>query len=418
MTADVFLAEKNVSLLEDIRVEHLRLVVELEGEEPPSVVIEIQLQCWVEFWRHLEIRQNSDVTRASNRIPAVAVEEFLPSNPSLLLLFFFVLGYPLKKNGGFFGVAWPRKFSALHLLRSTADFNEQIPIYKKYISPLLLLSFESLPLLVDYHIDLDCCIAHLKERSELHRYAILSNPSCAAYPNEIPRMIVIATHETYATRTTEEAPPIPRGPRSPIRQGVIVPNMDIIALITMMIEVFPTNEGAIDRVMDQFLKTHPPTFNGIVTFFGHIVSEVEIFVDPTKVKPVMDWLRPSTITKIHSFIGIAGSYRRFVEGFSSIGAPLTRLTQKSIKLIWSNVCEQSFQKLKSYLVYVPILTNPYGVHDVFYVSLLQRYVHNNYHINQFDPLLIHEDLSYEEVKAHLRYTLEQRSNDGLAMIKG
>ncbi|CAN4076825.1 unnamed protein product [Withania somnifera] len=67
-----------------------------------------------------------------------------------------------------------------------------------------------------------------------------------------------------------------------------------------------------------------------VAFLGHIVSKAGVSVDPAKIRVVRDWPRPTTISKIRSFVGLAGYYRRFVEGFSSIAAPLTGLTRKNI----------------------------------------------------------------------------------------
>ena len=70
-----------------------------------------------------------------------------------------------------------------------------------------------------------------------------------------------------------------------------------------------------------------------------------------------------TPTDIRSFLGLAGYYRRFVESFSSIAAPLTKLTQKKMKFVWSDLCENSFEKLKDKLTTAPILTLPEGVDD-------------------------------------------------------
>ena len=62
-------------------------------------------------------------------------------------------------------------------------------------------------------------------------------------------------------------------------------------------------------------------------------------------------------------MGLVGYYRRFVEIFSSIAAPLTKLTQKKIKFLWSDLCENSFEKLKDKLTTAPVLTLPEGVDD-------------------------------------------------------
>ncbi|WMV09418.1 hypothetical protein MTR67_002803, partial [Solanum verrucosum] len=59
---------------------------------------------------------------------------------------------------------------------------------------------------------------------------------------------------------------------------------------------------------------------------------------------------------IRNFLGLAGYYRRFVEGFSSIASPLTTLNQKKDKFLCSKVCEKSFQELKDRLTSTPVLT--------------------------------------------------------------
>lgn len=58
-----------------------------------------------------------------------------------------------------------------------------------------------------------------------------------------------------------------------------------------------------------------------------------ISVDPTKVDAVVNWKRPSTIREVRSFLGLAGYYRRFLDGYSSLAAPLTRLTRKNAKFV-------------------------------------------------------------------------------------
>ena len=65
-----------------------------------------------------------------------------------------------------------------------------------------------------------------------------------------------------------------------------------------------------------------------VAFLGHIVSAEGVSVDPQKVEAILNWKPPMSVTEIRSFLGLAGYYRKFVEGFSKIAAPLTRLTRK------------------------------------------------------------------------------------------
>ena len=61
------------------------------------------------------------------------------------------------------------------------------------------------------------------------------------------------------------------------------------------------------------------------------------------------------MTEIRTFLGLAGYYRRFIKDFSKIAVPLTSLTKKGVKYIWSDKCEASFQKLKELLSNAPIL---------------------------------------------------------------
>ncbi|KAK1683087.1 hypothetical protein QYE76_043935 [Lolium multiflorum] len=83
-----------------------------------------------------------------------------------------------------------------------------------------------------------------------------------------------------------------------------------------------------------------------------------IAVDPTKIKTVAEWKTPTTQTEVRAFLGLAGYYRRFVEGFSSIARPMTQLLKKDKKFEWTDKCEESFQKLKNKLTTTPILIMP------------------------------------------------------------
>ena len=95
-----------------------------------------------------------------------------------------------------------------------------------------------------------------------------------------------------------------------------------------------------------------------VAFLGHVVSKDGISVDPSKVEAVSKWPQPTTVSEIRSFLGLAGYYRRFVEGFSKIASSLTNLTRKNVKFQWTDACERSFKELKQRLVSAPILAIP------------------------------------------------------------
>ena len=72
----------------------------------------------------------------------------------------------------------------------------------------------------------------------------------------------------------------------------------------------------------------------------------------------MSWERPKSVFEIHSFLGLTRYYRRFIEDFSRLEAPMTRLTRKGVKFEWNNLCEKAFQELKRRLTLAPTLIVP------------------------------------------------------------
>ena len=95
-----------------------------------------------------------------------------------------------------------------------------------------------------------------------------------------------------------------------------------------------------------------------VSFLGHIISAGGISVDPSKVKDVLAWNTPQNVSDIRSFLGLAGYYRRFIEGFSKIAKPMTELLEKNKEFKWTPEREASFQELKKRLTTAPVLTMP------------------------------------------------------------
>ncbi|XP_061370447.1 uncharacterized mitochondrial protein AtMg00860-like [Gastrolobium bilobum] len=95
-----------------------------------------------------------------------------------------------------------------------------------------------------------------------------------------------------------------------------------------------------------------------VKFLGHVISAKGVVVDPNKIEAVLDWKRPKTVTEVTSFLGLVGYYRRFIEGFSKMVLPLTRLTQKETPFVWTHEYEECFQELKERLTTAPMLIFP------------------------------------------------------------
>ncbi|MCO6517029.1 MAG: hypothetical protein J6586_11165, partial [Snodgrassella sp.] len=100
-----------------------------------------------------------------------------------------------------------------------------------------------------------------------------------------------------------------------------------------------------------------------VQFLGHVIDSKGIHVDPAKIEAVKNWASPTSPTEIRQFLGLAGYYRRFIEGFSRIAKPLTELTQKKKKFEWGDEQESAFQFLKQKLCEAPILALPEGSED-------------------------------------------------------
>jgi hypothetical protein len=101
-----------------------------------------------------------------------------------------------------------------------------------------------------------------------------------------------------------------------------------------------------------------------VSFLGHVITGEGIAVDPEKVRDVLNWEPPTTVSEIRSFLGLAGYYRRFIEGFSKIVKPLTSLLEKDKKFIWSEACQNSFDELRKRLTTAPVLAMP-DIHKSF-----------------------------------------------------
>jgi hypothetical protein len=101
-----------------------------------------------------------------------------------------------------------------------------------------------------------------------------------------------------------------------------------------------------------------------VAFLGHIITNGGIKVDPGKICEILNWKQPTNVSKIRSFLGLAGYYRRFIEGFSKIVKPLTSLLEKGKEYKCDEACQKCFEELKERLTTAPVLIMP-NIHKGF-----------------------------------------------------
>nr|GEV68532.1 putative reverse transcriptase domain-containing protein [Tanacetum cinerariifolium] len=89
-----------------------------------------------------------------------------------------------------------------------------------------------------------------------------------------------------------------------------------------------------------------------VQFLGHVIDSRGIHVDPTKIQSIKDWASPKTLTVIRQFLGLAGYYRRFIEGFLKIAKSMTKLTQKGINFDWGEKEANKNYAVRQYWLYL------------------------------------------------------------------
>ena len=89
-----------------------------------------------------------------------------------------------------------------------------------------------------------------------------------------------------------------------------------------------------------------------------MISREGVAVNPEKAKVVVEWTRSISVFEVRSFLGLAGYFRCFIEGFLKLSVPLTALTKKNDRCVWTDECERSFQELKRCLVTASVLALP------------------------------------------------------------
>ena len=143
--------------------------------------------------------------------------------------------------------------------------------------------------------------------------------------------------------------------------SVLVYLDDIIVFSRSFSDHLAQLEEVFQRLRSANLKLKPSkcSFAQLsVTFLGHVVSRAGVHIDPEKTNKIAEWPIPVNVTELRSFLGLAGYYRRFIETFSTIAAPLTDLTKKRVTFQWSEEHTATFNLLKRLLCSAPILAYP------------------------------------------------------------
>ena len=120
-------------------------------------------------------------------------------------------------------------------------------------------------------------------------------------------------------------------------------------------------EQVLSRLSDAGLKLNPKKTTLVsreVNYLGHVVSAEGVKPDPKKVRAVMQLAAPTTVREVRAFLGLAGYYRRFIDAFAAIAAPLYALTKKNARFEWGEGQQMAFEQLKKRLCETPILAYP------------------------------------------------------------
>nr|GEX37921.1 putative reverse transcriptase domain-containing protein [Tanacetum cinerariifolium] len=164
-----------------------------------------------------------------------------------------------------------------------------------------------------------------------------------------------------------------------------------------------------------------------VKFLGHVIDSKGIHVDPSKIEAIKDWKSPKTPTEIRQFLGLADYYRRFIEGFSKITRPVTKLTQKSVKFDWGEKAEDAFNWLGVVLMQkekviayasrqLKAHEKNYTTHDlelgtvVFALKMWRHYLYGTKCVVFTDHKILQHILDQNELNMRQRRWLELLSN--------
>lgn len=120
-------------------------------------------------------------------------------------------------------------------------------------------------------------------------------------------------------------------------------------------------ELVLERLQSAGLKLQPTKCHFMcekVEYLGHLITPQGLQPNPSRISAVLDFPTPTNVTQVRQFIGLTSYYRRFVEGFAKIAAPLHDLTKKDVEFQWTTPCQVAFEELKRRLTSAPILAYP------------------------------------------------------------
>ncbi|MCF8704065.1 hypothetical protein L3055_11050, partial [Corynebacterium sp. MC-02] len=142
----------------------------------------------------------------------------------------------------------------------------------------------------------------------------------------------------------------------------VVVYLDDIVVYSRTLEEHALHLRKVFRILREnqlFVKREKCEFaRTTVHFLGHTISQGQLRMDETKVRAIIQWEAPAKVPELRSFLGLANYYRRFVNGYSRIAAPLTELLKKDKPWAWTPDCQDAFENLKAAMSKEPVLALP------------------------------------------------------------
>jgi hypothetical protein len=147
-----------------------------------------------------------------------------------------------------------------------------------------------------------------------------------------------------------------------IKDNLIIVYMDDILAFSKTIDGLKKIEWIIlEKVWENnlYFKTKKCEFRKLkIKYLGLVVEEGKLAIDPAKLKGILEWPTPKTIKEVKSFQGFGNFYCRFIKVFSDLAHPLNELLKKDKKFVWSEECQEAFDRLKKRFTEEPVLMMP------------------------------------------------------------